>query len=395
MQFIIGLGLAIEILLVLYFFYSTLYNLILSVASLKRLKYNIKPAGKFHDITVFIPAYKEDGIIENTIKNILESDYPKEKFKIYLIADSLEESTLDQMKKYPIEIVEVEFENSTKVKSLNAAFNYAKRNFDICLVLDADNFLSKGFLRIVNFYYAAGYLSVQGMRVPKNKNTDIAILDGLSEAINNNIVRKGTCILGGSSAIVGSGFAVRFDLLREVLSDMESVSGFDKELEIKLLQKGVKTIYAEDLVVFDEKVSNSNDFKSQRKRWMYSQYFYLRKYFKASIAALFAGKITLFNSAFLRYAQLPRFVNIVLLFLLTILFTLIHHHNSFIYVIWWGLFVCTLLSILLAIPKHFYSASLLKALWQLPKTFFIMFGLLFKLKGTNKKYIHTPHGKTD
>jgi hypothetical protein len=34
----------------------------------------------------------------------------------------------------------------------------------------------------------------------------------------------------------------------------------------------------------------------------------------------------------------------------------------------------------------------LKAIFSLPRAFLLMFGSLFKLKGANKKFIHTVHG---
>jgi len=37
---------------------------------------------------------------------------------------------------------------------------------------------------------------VQGQRKPKNQNNALALLDGVSEAINNHIYRQGTTSLG-------------------------------------------------------------------------------------------------------------------------------------------------------------------------------------------------------
>ncbi|MFT5875817.1 MAG: hypothetical protein ACI8WT_004815 [Clostridium sp.] len=46
----------------------------------------------------------------------------------------------------------------------------------------------------------------------------------------------------------------------------------------------------------------------------------------------------------------------------------------------------------MAIPIKFYTAATLRAILTLPKAFFLMFLSLFKLKGANKKFIHTEHG---
>ena len=52
------------------------------------------------------------------------------------------------------------------------------------------------------------------------------------------------------------------------------------------------------------------------------------------------------------------------------------------------------ISLMLAIPLRAYNMKFLKALLALPKAFFVMFSLMFKLKGANQKFIHTEHGET-
>jgi len=388
-----GLVWAIEKSLLFYFFYTSVYNFIFSFSSLFKGNQKAQFYSEKKTFAILVPAYREDNVIVSTTTNLLCQDYPENLFTVVVIADSLKPETLKLLRQEPVKVLEVRFDESTKVKSLNAAFQYLNESYDICVVVDADNFLDRSFLARMDDFFNSGYHSVQGMRIPKNSDSTMAFLDGLSEAINNKIVRKGTCNLGGSSAIVGSGFAVDYQLMKDTLSQMDSVSGFDKELEIRLLENDIKTIYSEELIIYDEKVTNSKDFRNQRRRWIFSQFFYLRKYFKVSMRALFNRNFALFNSAFLRYAQLPRFINMIVLFIVTVIFTILHYRSQA-YLVWWGLFFLSSISILLAIPAKFYNIKLLKAVLELPRIFLIMFGLLFKLKKANKKFLHTPHQKT-
>jgi hypothetical protein len=48
-------------------------------------------------------------------------------------------------------------------------------------------------------------------------------------------------------------------------------------------------------------------------------------------------------------------------------------------------------TILISIPRRLYNVKLLKALVALPKGIIGMFLIMFKLKGANKTFIHTPH----
>jgi hypothetical protein len=110
------------------------------------------------------------------------------------------------------------------------------------------------------------------------------------------------------------------------------------------------------------------------------------------VAALGKGDFTFFNSAVLRNVQLPRLINIGLLTLLTGGLFLVRDHLFFPYFIWLILFSLQTLAILLAIPRELFTLKLVAAVVDLPFIFFRMLLLLFKLKGANKKFIHTPHG---
>jgi cellulose synthase/poly-beta-1,6-N-acetylglucosamine synthase-like glycosyltransferase len=220
----------------------------------------------------------------------------------------------------------------------------------------------------------------------------LAVLDGVSEAINNHIYRQGTVSLGLSASISGSGVVFEYPLFKEKIHSMNSVGGFDRELELLLLKDGVKVQYLKDAIVYDEKVSQTKTFTNQRKRWISSQYFYLRKYFSVGMKALFKGNFTFFNSAVLRNVQLPRLINIGLLSSLTFFLFFIKEYLYFGYTIWLVLFIINSFSILISIPGEFYTKNLALAVLRLPAVFINMLLLLFKLKGANKKFIHTPHG---
>ena len=333
-------------------------------------------------------------MILDVAKKALEQSYPATHYKVAVIADSLQPSTLVALRQLPIEVVEVHFESSTKVKSLNTALTSLPDDVDYAVILDADNIMASDFLVKINSIVSPTVRVVQGQRKPKNQNNSLALLDGVSEAINNHIYRQGTVSLGLSASINGSGIAFDYSVLKKKLSTMSSIGGFDRELEILLLQDGIKVHYHKGAVVFDEKVSQTQAFQNQRRRWISSQYFYLRKYFFQGVAALGKGDFTFFNSAVLRNIQLPRLINIGLLTLFTGGLFFVRNYLFFNYNLWVILFSLQTLAILLAIPRELFTLKLAAAVVELPLIFFRMVLLLFKLKGANKKFIHTPHGIT-
>lgn len=388
--------LILEAFLFAYFSYVVVYTLLLSAAGRVKSPLRLSQAPKKASIAVLIPAYKEDAVIYSVAADALNQDYPPAKFEVVVIADSLKWETIQRLRTLPITLVEVSFEKSTKVKALNAALaQLPDHKFDLSLILDADNLMEKGFLEKINAAWQSGFKAIQGQRVAKNKNTHFAILDALSETINNHIYRRGTFALGGSSSLIGSGMAFDFHVLKNTLLHMNSIGGFDRELEVLLLEKGIKACYLENARVYDEKVEKADVFANQRKRWIASQFIYLKKYFSKGLKALFKGRWAYANSSILRNIQLPRVLNIGLLFFVCLISIPVNPFLTLKTPVWWSLFGLLAIAFLLAVPRNFYNKEFFKALASLPKAFGIMLLLLFRLKGADKSFIHTPHSSTE
>jgi hypothetical protein len=58
---------------------------------------------------------------------------------------------------------------------------------------------------------------------------------------------------------------------------------------------------------------------------------------------------------------------------------------------WIIIAVACILSFLFSIPKSFYNANTFRAMVSLPKGMLMMLLSLLKIKGANKKFIHTKH----
>jgi len=230
-------------------------------------------------IAILVPAYKEDEIILSTATNLLSLSYPSILYDVYIIADSFKPETLEQLKKLPLQVMEVSFEKSTKTKALNEAFKRISKFYDVALICDADNMLAKDFLSKISNAFLNGARAVQGRRVAKNLDTPFAILDACSEGINNNIFRKGANALGLSSSVIGSGMAFEFCMLKQMMATINAVGGFDKNFTTESCRKNIKIQYLQSALIFDEKVDNSTAFKQQRTRWVSSQFIYLKQFF--------------------------------------------------------------------------------------------------------------------
>jgi cellulose synthase/poly-beta-1,6-N-acetylglucosamine synthase-like glycosyltransferase len=391
----------IEWILVLYFGFAAFYVLLFSVAGIFNKKLKIIENPKMNRFAVLIPGYKEDAVIVEVAKDALQQNYPKELFDVVVIADSFQPETIQLLKQLPVVLVEVSFEKSTKSKALNRAMAQIGDGYDVALILDADNLMEPDFLDKVNQSFNQGFKVVQGHRKAKNTNTSFAILDAISEEVNNHIFRKGHRVLGFSSALIGSGMAFDYQFFKTTMSEVDAVGGFDKELELRLLKGGYKIEYLHNAEVLDEKVQKSDVFANQRKRWLSAQFIYFQRYFFDGIKQLLTkGNFDFFDKVYQMIAP-PRVLLIGVVTIITLFYLLVNlilPDSSFLwfsYLVWIAITGVVYLSFLFAIPVKFYNLKTLNALITLPKAFALMFLSLFKLKGANKKFIHTAHGVTE
>jgi len=379
----------LQLIVLVYLGGASLYLLVFAVAGLLRGKDKKYPVSKKRHISIVIPAFMEDPVIIEVIRSALNQDYPASSFSIILIADSFKAETLELLRVLPITLVEAHFEYSTKAKSLQIALNHLNADTDLVLVLDADNIMEDHFLDKINMASESHYKVIQCHRIAKNTNTSFALLDAISEEINNNIFRAGHRLFGISSALIGSAMVFDARLFRRYIPQLSAIGGFDKELELLILREKVKIEYLQDAYVLDEKVQNASVFYKQRKRWIYAQFYFFGRDFIVSVWHLFAHRNFDYFDKTLQFSLPPRVMLLGVIILVNFL-NMIIPNPRFQYC-WLGLLIMILTTLVISIPKKFWSRQTLMALISLPKVFFLMVMIIFKMRGSNKEFIHTEH----
>lgn len=379
----------LEIALFTLFSIKVLYLFVFSVASRFRI---VRKEGHgkqaMRKIVILIPAYKEDRVIMECVESCLCQDYPATYYDTVVISDKMSDDTNRTLSALPIKLEIVHFENSTKAKALNLAMSHLE-GYDIALILDADNTIGPDFLRkISQAAFTDTTVAYQAHRTAKNLNTNLAYLDAVSEEINNSIFRQGHVNLGLSSALIGSGMAFQYDFIKRELAGIHAIGGFDRALELTLFKESKRIGYLPDAYVWDEKIQNQKDFARQRRRWLSAQFHYLGEFFSDLPSAIKAGKWDFCDKMF-QQMSLPRVIIAGVIFIISVVQSFICWPVS---IKWWMLLGFLSLSLALAVPKELYTRRLCEALISLPGSFWGMFLNLFRLKGANKKFIHTEHG---
>ena len=361
------------------------YPLIYSLASLGTRKSYYPTANKQHKFAILFPAYKEDRVIIPVVESFLQQHYPQELYKVIVISDHMQETTNERLAQLPITLLKANYENSSKAKALNFAMNHFGRDeFDAVVILDADNIVDTNFLLEINKVFDAGVQAIQAHRTAKNRNTDIAVLDGLSEEVNNSIFRRGHVRLGISSALIGSGMIFNYQWFHDNVKHLVT-TGEDKELEVLLLKQRIFIEFLDEVYVYDEKTQGEKGFYNQRRRWLATQFAQWGRVFKDLPQAILSGNID-YSDKLIQWVLPPRLI----------LFGGIIVMGSIMQIIdwplalkWWALFLIMGVTLCLAIPDKLVDDRFKKSINKLPLLFIMMVVNLFRMKGMNKKFVNT------
>ncbi|HKL93503.1 MAG TPA: glycosyltransferase family 2 protein [Bacteroidales bacterium] len=334
---------------------------------------------------IVIPAYKEDGVILQTVRNALNQSYPTAQFHVAVISDSMQDSTNAALAALPITLLPVSFEVSSKALALRALMTQINDSYDFVVVLDSDNIVAPSFLTQVAEYGQQGLRFMQARRVAKRLESDMAIFDAITEAFNNTVFRKGHNCLGLPSALIGSGMVLDFNWFKANVHELKTF-GEDKELEWLLLLQNKYVAYLEDVEVKDEKIETNRVYYNQRKRWISVQYEQFVGNYK-KIPQLIKNRQWALLDKVTQWIMLPR----VVLFGITVLILILNLIFTFsIDLKWFYLLLFEVATFFLGIPKRLLG-KFLRVSWKVVPMAFVLMLLNLLLRGRVKTFQATPH----
>lgn len=367
---------------------SVLYLFVFAIASKKKRKFQYPEAKKKHRFAVLYPAYKEDKVIEMAAGSFLNQNYPKELYDVVVISDQMKEETNERLVEQGFILLKANYKDSSKAKALQLAMNSLdETKYDAVVIMDGDNLVEENFLEEVNKVFDSGCIAIQTHRMAKSRKTTTAVLDAVSEEINNSIFREGHVNLGLSAGLIGSGMIFDYQWFKTNVFNT-STAGEDKEMEGLLLKQKVYIAYLNHVNVYDEKVAKDQAFYNQRRRWIASQYGALFQALPDLLPSLRTRNWD-YCDKILQWMMLPRSILILGVGFLSVVSTLYDWTLS---IKWWSLLLFLGITLLMAIPSYLMDRNFVRSAAKVPWLAFLMFLNFFRLKGVNKKFIHTDHG---
>ena len=365
--------------------YITFYALV-SLFSRNGIKTVDVPESPESTFLVLFPAYSEDRVIVGSVKKFLFQNYPQDKYHVAVISDHQQESTERLLSGLPVTLLRPVFDKSSKAKALQYAISEVSGQYDYVVVLDADNIVETDFLHRLNILLKEGYKAVQCHRCAKNSDSSVSVLDGVSEEINNTLFRKAHNLIGLSSALIGSGMCFDYSWFSSHVTKL-TTAGEDRELEVFLLREGIYIKYADDILVFDEKVSSADNFQRQRQRWMSAQVNCFLSMLRHLPEAFVRLNVNYVDKT-VQQMLVPRSMLLLFLLFMSLVMSAAAPWWS---IKWWSLLVLTGLSLFLAIPARLRTKSVFSKVGTLLRLSIKMARNVRHIDHKNEDFIHTDH----
>ena len=256
-------------------FLFTLYYFVIGFCGMWRRKEKkiLTPQKTF---AVIVAAHNEQAVIGQLIANLQSLEYPKDLYDIFVIADNCADDTA-QIAADAGAIVCERTNDTEKGKGFALEWMFKKlfelpRQYDAVTIFDADNLVHPRFLLEMNNRLCKGDKLVQGYLDAKNPyDTWVSGTFAIAFWVIDHIWHLAKTNIGLSSVLGGTGMCITTDVLKRHGWGATCLTE-DMEFTMKSLVEGIKTTWAHDAIVYDEKPLTFMQSWNQRKRWAQGQF---------------------------------------------------------------------------------------------------------------------------
>lgn len=224
---------------------------------LPKNKINTNELDEFPSITVCIPAFNEESVIEETILNKLSQDYPKDKVQIIVISDESEDETDAIVTRLACEHKNIELirqiPRKGKTSGLNLAFD--KITSDLIVFADANSIYDENvFHEIAKTFTDESVGYVTGKMVYVNEDGSM-VGDGCSAYMKyENNMRSLESSIGSVVGVDGGIDAIRTELYSVLNADQLP----DFVQPLKVVEQKKRVVYQPSAVLKEESLSDNN-----------------------------------------------------------------------------------------------------------------------------------------
>ena len=262
------------------FFFTVYYFVIAFFGVWRRAEEKIlKPEKSF---AVIVAAHNEEQVIGPLVDNLKMLNYPNSLYDVFVIADNCTDNTATIAQKNGALVFE-RTNHEQKGKGFAMEWMFSKlfkleKKYDAVSIFDADNLVHPNFLLEMNSKLCKGDKVIQGYLDAKNpQDTWVSGTFAIAFWVTNHIWHLAKSNIGLSSVLGGTGMCISTDILEEFGWGATCLTE-DMEFTMKVLAKGVRTTWAHDAIVYDEKPLTFMQSWRQRKRWAQGHFDIAQRY---------------------------------------------------------------------------------------------------------------------
>lgn len=268
-------------------FFTAYQTVITAVGMLVKPKFN-KEGSVGERFALFVCAHNEEEVIGEIVKNLNTLDYPKELYDIYVIADNCKDNTAQIARHYGAKAMERN--DLTRVgkgygiewmlENLWEIEESEKIQYDAVAVFDADNLVSRNFLKQVSAKMKEGHEVIQAYLDSKNPaDTWVTKSYAFAYWATSRVYQLARENIGLSAQLGGTGMVVSTRVLKDMGWGSTSLTE-DLEFTARYIIKHSKRVaWVHEAKIYDEKPLKLKQSYVQRMRWMKGHFDCAERYF--------------------------------------------------------------------------------------------------------------------
>jgi peptidoglycan-N-acetylglucosamine deacetylase len=223
-------------------------------------------------VTVIVPAYNEEKVIEHTVQSVLASDYPR--LRIIVVDDgSTDETSTVVRKTFAAEMAAGRVllftkPNAGKAGALNHGLQYT--DDEIYVGIDADTAIAPDAISLLVAHFADPKVgAVAGNAKVGNRVNLWTRWQALEYITSQNFERRALNVFGAVSVVPGAIGAWRLAAVREAGGYHTDTVAEDADLTMSLLENGWRVVNEDRALAFTEAPTTARGLMRQRFRWSF------------------------------------------------------------------------------------------------------------------------------
>ena len=241
---------------------------------------------------VLIPAHDEERLIGATLASLAAQRYPRDRYEVHVVADNCTDGTAVVARQHDVEVHE---RTAPEAPGKGPALEWLMDRLttrdtavDGIVFVDADTIVDPDFLPEIDAAMADGATVVQGHYAVRDAGSTPAIAFRAAALAARNYLRPlGRTRIGGTAGLYGNGMVFAPSALRgHRWSDHLTE---DAELQLELLDDGVKVAFAPRARVEAEMPATTEAAQTQHERWERGRVELTRRYVPGLVARAARG----------------------------------------------------------------------------------------------------------